>query len=156
MNKPSLIGLLCLSALSAAPTATWAQQKAAPPAAKSGQQVYEGVCQACHGTGVAGAPKFKDASAWKPLIEEGQPVLTAHAWVGVRAMPQKGGNPDLKLAEFSRAVAYMARSAGGDWADPDAAMMRKIAREAEERLEKTIRDAQKMKRELHELGEKPR
>jgi len=156
MNNPSRIGLLCLLALSAAPAATWAQQKAVAPAAKSGQQVYEGVCQACHGNGVAGAPKFNDALAWKPLTEEGQPELTAHAWVGVRAMPQKGGNPDLKLAEFSRAVAYMARSAGGDWADPDAAMLRKIAREAEERLEKTIRDAQKMKRELHEMGEKPR
>ncbi len=131
-------------------------QKAAAPAGRSGEQVYDSVCSACHGSGVAGAPKFKDAQAWKPLVGEGQAVLTGHAWVGVRAMPQKGGNPDLKLAEFSRAVAYMARGAGGDWTDPDAAMLRKIAREAEERLEKTIRDAQKMKRELHELGEKPR
>jgi len=155
-SQSLLVGLLCLLTLSAAPTAAWAQKKSTATPAKSGEQVYEGVCQACHGSGVAGAPKFKDAVAWKPLIEEGQPVLTAHAWVGVRAMPQKGGNPDLKLAEFSRAVAYMARGAGGDWADPDAAMMRKIAKEAEDRLEKTIRDAQKMKRELHEMGEKPR
>ena len=153
MNNKTLIGLL---ALSAACMTSWAQKPPAAAAAKSGEQVYEGVCVACHGSGVAGAPKLKDAQAWKPLIEEGQPVLTAHAWVGVRAMPQKGGSPDLKLSEFSRAVAYMARSAGGNWADPDAAMLRKIAREAEERLEKTIRDAQKMKRELHEMGEKPR
>lgn len=151
-----MAGLLCLLALSAAPTTGWAQKKGPTTPAKSGEQVYEGVCAACHGSGVAGAPKFKDAQAWKPLIEEGQPVLSAHAWVGVRAMPQKGGNPDLKLAEFARAVAYMARGAGGDWADPDAAMLRKIAREAEERLEKAIRDAKKMKHELHEMGEKPR
>jgi len=153
MSYKTPIGLL---ALSAACMTGWAQKPPASAAAQSGEQVYESVCAACHGSGVAGAPKLKDAQAWKPLIAEGQPVLTAHAWVGVRAMPQKGGKADLKLLEFSRAVAFMARSAGGDWADPDAAMLRKIARQAEERLEKTIRDAQKMKRELHEMGEKPR
>ncbi len=128
-------------------------QPAAATGAKNGQQVYQQVCLACHGTGVAGAPRFGNAGDWKPLIAEGQHVLTGHAWVGVRAMPSKGGNPDLKLAEFARAVAYMARESGGSWRDPDAAMMRKIAKEAEARLDNAIRDAQKMKRELHERGE---
>jgi cytochrome c5 len=119
---------------------------------KSGERVYTEACSACHATGVANAPKFRDRQAWTPLIAEGQHILTAHAWVGVRAMPAKGGNPDLKLVEFARAVAYMASNAGGNWTDPDAAMLRKIAKEAEGRLEQQIRDAQKMKMELQQMS----
>lgn len=118
---------------------------------KSGEQVYKDVCSACHGTGVAHAPKFKDKEAWAPLIAEGQDVLTSHAWVGVRAMPARGGNPELKFVEFARATAYMASNAGGDWKDPDSTMMRKIMREAEKRLDKSINDAKAMKKELHRL-----
>lgn len=131
-------------------------QTGAATQSRGGQQVYQEVCSACHGSGVAGAPRFESIDDWKPLIAEGQAVLTAHAWVGVRAMPSRGGNPQLKLAEFARAVAYMASRSGGHWPDPDAAMMRKIVREAEARLDQAIRDAQKMKHELHELGERPR
>jgi cytochrome c5 len=119
---------------------------------KSGERVYTEACSACHATGVANAPKFRDRQAWAQLIAEGQHILTGHAWVGVRAMPAKGGNPDLKLVEFARAVAYMASNAGGNWPDPDAAMLRKIAKEAEGRLEQQIRDAQKMKKELQQMS----
>lgn len=118
---------------------------------KTGEQVYSEVCSACHGTGVANAPKFKDKEAWAPLIAEGQDVLTSHAWVGVRAMPARGGNPELKFVEFARATAYMASNSGGDWKDPDAAMMRKIMQEAEKRLDKSINEAKAMKKELHRL-----
>lgn len=107
------------------------------PAAKgrSGEQVYQQVCMSCHATKVENAPQFGDRAAWKPLIEEGQDVLTAHAWVGVRGMPPRGGSPDLRLDEFARATAYMARAAGADWADPDARMLEKIDDEIEDRLE---------------------
>lgn len=120
---------------------------------KSGKQVYNEVCFACHDTGVAHAPKFRNKTDWAPLIEEGQGILTAHAWVGVRAMPAKGGKPELKLSEFARAVAYMASESGGNWKDPDADMMHKIRKEAEERLEKSIKEMQAMKKELHRLNE---
>ena len=53
---------------------------------KTGEQVYQAVCMACHDSGVAHAPKMGERTAWAPLIEEGQSVLTGHAWVGVRAM----------------------------------------------------------------------
>jgi cytochrome c5 len=46
-------------------------------------------------TGVNKAPKFGERSTWAPLIKEGQHVLTAHAWVGVRGMPPNSGRPDL-------------------------------------------------------------
>lgn len=121
---------------------------ARPAALRTGAQVYDQICSACHATGVAHAPRFKDAAAWAPLIAEGQAVLTGHAWVGVRAMPARGGSPELSLEEFSRAVAWMARGAGGTWQDPDAAMMNRIIREAGKRLDGAIRDAQTMKREL--------
>jgi cytochrome c5 len=118
---------------------------------KSGEQVYNQVCFACHESGIAHAPKFKDNVAWAPLISEGQAVLTGHAWVGVRGMPAKGGSPDLNLVEFSRAVAYMASNSGGDWQEPDVSMMKKIMKETEKRLDKSIQEAEAMKKELHNL-----
>jgi len=107
MNNPSRIGLLCLLALSAAPAATWAQQKAAAPAAKSGQQVYEGVCQACHGNGVAGAPKFGDKEAWAPRIATGMDALLASATNGKNAMPPKGTCMDCSEQDLAAAIEYM-------------------------------------------------
>lgn len=101
---------------------------------KSGEQVYKETCFACHATKVEKAPQFGDKAAWAPLIKEGQHVLTAHAWVGVRNMPPKGGKADLSQEEFARAVAYMARAAGGTWKDPDAAMMKRIAAEEKARI----------------------
>jgi cytochrome c5 len=96
---------------------------------QSGEQVYEKTCKACHGTKFDKAPQLGDRKAWAPLIKEGQVVLTAHAFVGVRNMPPKGGDATLSLDEFSRAVAYMARSAGGTWKDPDARLLEKIRAE---------------------------
>jgi cytochrome c5 len=103
---------------------------------KSGEQVYRETCAACHGTKFDKAPQLGDRKAWAPLIGEGQHVLTAHAWVGVRAMPPRGGNPALTLEEFSRAVAYLARASGGKWPDPDRAMLAKIRAEEKKRIEK--------------------
>lgn len=101
---------------------------------KSGEQVYTEVCAVCHATGVSGAPKFADKAAWKPLVAEGQHVLTAHAWVGVRAMPPRGGRPDLSLEEFSRATAYMARAAGAKWKDPTPKVLARIQKEEKQRI----------------------
>jgi cytochrome c5 len=98
----------------------------------SGEQTYKQACVACHASGVAKAPKLGDKKAWTPLIAEGQHVLTAHAWVGVRGMPPKGGRSDLSLEDFANATAFMARSAGGKWADVDSKMLVKIR--SEERL----------------------
>lgn len=61
-------------------------------------------------------------------------MLTAHAWPGVRAMPARGGSPKLSQEEFSRAVACMARAAGGKWPDPDASMLARIKAEEQERI----------------------
>jgi cytochrome c5 len=151
--KTSLIACLPIVLTGLLAQAAHAAESAPPDTLKSGKQVYNDVCMACHKSGVAHAPKFGNKADWAPLIEEGQAILTAHAWVGVRAMPAKGGKPDLKLAEFARAVAYMASESGGNWKDPDAGMMKKIRKEAEKRLEKSIKEAEAMKKELHRLNE---
>ena len=122
----------------------------------SGEQVYRTVCVACHESGVANAPKLGDRAAWTPLIEEGQHVLTGHAWVGVRAMPPRGGSAELTLADFSRAVAYMARSAGANWKDPDSRLLLQIVREADKRLAKSIKEQQAMQRELRGIAKSPK
>lgn len=101
---------------------------------KSGEAVYKETCFACHSTGVEKAPRFGDKQAWTPLIKEGQDVLTAHAWVGVRSMPPKGGKADLSLEEFTRATAFMARAAGGNWKDPDATLLSRIRVEEKKRI----------------------
>jgi cytochrome c5 len=124
-SRGALVALLAGCAIPA--------QAAEPAAGKPGAQVYKEVCVACHGAGVIGAPKFGDKAAWAPLIAEGQAVLTAHAWVGVRQMPPQGGDRNLTLAEFSRATAYMVRAAGGAWKDPDAARLAQIRAEEQKR-----------------------
>lgn len=100
---------------------------------KPGEDVYKETCSVCHATGVDQAPKFGDKAAWAPLIEKGQHVLTAHAWVGVRLMPPRGGNGSLSLEEFARAVAYTVRAAGGEWPDPDAELLARIRAEEQKR-----------------------
>ena len=141
----TLAGLTCLFLTHSA----YAQQ--APKTLKTGEQVYNQACAACHASGVANAPKFKDVETWKPLIAEGQHILSSHALVGVRAMPAKGGVADLKVAEFANAVAYMARNAGADWKDVDAAMLSKIANEGSKRIDASMRQSAALKRELTQL-----
>jgi len=89
-------------------------------AAADGAQVYQSACAVCHTAGVAGAPKLGDRKAWAPLIEEGQAILTAHGYVGVRGMPAKGGKPDLSVEGFAAAVVHMVNASGGKWSEPDA------------------------------------
>lgn len=89
-------------------------EQAAPAAAAdlSGEAVFKMACVACHGAGVAGAPKFGDAAAWKPRIAKGTDLLRKHAIEGFQGetgfMPPKGGRPDLSNQSIINAVDYMA------------------------------------------------
>ncbi|MFN9771468.1 MAG: c-type cytochrome [Burkholderiales bacterium] len=85
---------------------------------RSGQAVYEEVCKACHATGELGSPKLGDTKAWKPLIAEGQAMLSRTSIKGIRKMPAKGGRPDLSDLEVKRAVVYMANAGGAKWTEP--------------------------------------
>ncbi len=76
-----------------------------------GKKIYEGLCQACHATGAAGAPKTGDKGAWGSRIAQGKDTLFKHAIGGFTgksgAMPAKGGNPALSDAEVKAAVEHM-------------------------------------------------
>jgi cytochrome c5 len=91
-----------------------------PKQLKAGDAVYQAVCSACHGTGAAGAPKVGDSGAWSARIAQGQSTLVTNAIKGIRAMPAKGGNPDLDDVEVERAVVYMANQSGGKLKEPAA------------------------------------
>src|SRR6185436_14765710 len=64
----------------------------------NGTAAYETACQACHGAGIAGAPKVGDKSAWGPRIAQGKETLYNHALHGFSGktgvMPAKGGRAD--------------------------------------------------------------
>ena len=79
--------------------------------ARDGQQVYQAGCVACHGTGVAGAPKLGDKGVWAKRLGKGANALYSSAIKGMQsntgAMPAKGGNPALSDAEVKAAVDYM-------------------------------------------------
>lgn len=92
----------------------------APRVEQSGEQVYTAVCAACHTPGALGAPKLNSKGDWGPRLGQGFETLTKHAIEGIRAMPARGGNPDLSDIEVARAVAYMANSAGANFKEPAA------------------------------------
>jgi cytochrome c5 len=80
-----------------------------------GEEVYKTACVACHGAGVAGAPKFGDAAAWKPRIAQGADTLHKHAIQGYQGpagfMPPKGGAAQLSDKSVMNAVDYMVQAA---------------------------------------------
>jgi cytochrome c5 len=92
----------------------------APKVLQNGQAVYTAVCAACHATGAAGAPKAGDAGAWSARIAQGYDTLLQHAINGIRAMPAKGGNPDLDDVEVARALVYMTNQSGAKFKEPAA------------------------------------
>ncbi len=74
---------------------------------RSGEDIYNASCTACHGTGVAGAPKFGDAAAWEVHIAKGIDTLHTNAVNGINAMPPKGTCADCSDEEVHAAVDYI-------------------------------------------------
>ena len=75
--------------------------------AGAGKATYDSACVACHGAGVAGAPKLGDKAAWAPRIKTGKKALYAAALAGKGAMPPKGGNTALPDEAVKAAVDYL-------------------------------------------------
>ena len=109
-----------------------------PRAALSGEQVYAQVCKTCHDAGVAGAHKLGDKAAWAKVIAQGDKTTFDHALRGLRAMPPKGGNPDLTDVEVQAAVVHMVNAAGASWKAPAAPAVVTAAAGAERSGEQVV------------------
>lgn len=102
-----------------APVAAAAPAAAAPAAPApgaaatnpAGEQLYKSTCFACHGTGVANAPKFGDKAAWAPYIATGVDTMVKVALTGKGAMPPKGGAMNASEDDIRAAVEYMVNAA---------------------------------------------
>src|SRR5215831_2795437 len=74
---------------------------------KTGKEVVDTACIACHGTGVNGAPKIGDRAAWIPRMKQGIDAVVRSAINGHGGMPARGGMANLTDAEMRSAVVYM-------------------------------------------------
>ena len=98
----------------AAPAAAASAPAAAAPAMAAkpdGAQVYAKGCNACHATGVAGAPKYGDKAAWAARSKTGVDALVGSVIKGKGAMPPKGGQAGASDAEIRAAVEYLLAAA---------------------------------------------
>lgn len=91
----------------------------APKVYKTGEQVYQGQCAACHAQGVAGAPKFGDVAQWAPRLPSGLESLLNSVLKGKGAMAAQSGGAASDY-ELARAVVYVLNAAGGKFDEPAA------------------------------------
>ncbi len=78
---------------------------------KSGEDVYNQFCFACHATGASDAPLFADADAWAPRIDKGMETLVSSTINGIGVMPAKGTCMSCSDDELTAAVEYIVDSA---------------------------------------------
>lgn len=78
-------------------------------AGRSGEDVYNTACMACHSAGIAGAPKVGDQLAWTDRIAKGMDVLYDSGINGVAGtgMVARGGCADCSDDEITLAVDFM-------------------------------------------------
>ena len=109
-----------------------AQMASAQSRERSGKEVVDAVCAACHQTGVKGAPKIGNEKAWAKLASRGLTDLTEKALKGVRDMPAHGGNMALSDIEIERAITYMVNRSGGKWSEPVSGLTPAVERRGEQ------------------------
>jgi cytochrome c5 len=82
---------------------------------KTGADLFQQTCSACHGQGIGGAPKAGDKAAWAPRIAKGKDTLYQHALQGFQGssgfMPPKGGRTDAPDDLVKQAVDHMVQMA---------------------------------------------
>ena len=80
---------------------------AASSGGRNGEDVYTNACATCHNIGLAGAPKFADASSWGVRPDKGIEALTASVKNGLNGMPAMGMCMDCSDDELTQAVQHM-------------------------------------------------
>lgn len=108
IGKVVLLGSAELAAARAVPVNVPEQVAAV----RTGPQVYNAACIACHAPpGIGGAPVIGDSAAWADRVLQGIDTLTDHALNGYQGstgfMPAKGGFLDFSDEEVIAAVQYM-------------------------------------------------
>jgi len=98
------------AAAPAAPATAVAKAESAGADAGAPPALYTQLCQTCHASGVANAPKIGDKAAWAPRLAQGVDGLTASAIKGKGAMPPKGGAMAATDADIKAVVAFMVGS----------------------------------------------
>jgi cytochrome c5 len=88
-------------------------------ALRTGEEVYNAQCAACHTAGLAGAPKLGDEGAWSPRVKTGYDALLTSALKGKGAMAAQGGG-EFSDFEIGRAVVFMANKGGAKFDEPKA------------------------------------
>ncbi|MCP1676765.1 cytochrome c5 [Natronocella acetinitrilica] len=76
---------------------------------RTGSDINESVCMACHAEGrMDAAPSTGDNSVWQALFDDkGLDELVHNAINGIRGMPARGGDSSLSDQEVRNAVIYM-------------------------------------------------
>lgn len=74
---------------------------------RSGEDIYNKSCTACHSTGAGGAPKTGRAADWESRVAQGMDTLYANAINGINGMPAKGLCMDCSDDEMKSVVDYM-------------------------------------------------
>lgn len=82
-------------------------ETAAAAGPRSGADVYNASCNACHGPGVLGAPKVGDAAAWGPRLEKGFDTVLQNAINGFNAMPPRGTCASCSDEDIKAAIEHM-------------------------------------------------
>ena len=76
---------------------------------RSGEEIFNSFCTACHTSGLLGAPKKNDSTTWqeKQRIAGTFNKLLENAITGFGNMPPKGTCMDCSHAEISSAIQFM-------------------------------------------------
>ena len=74
---------------------------------KSGEEVYNSSCLACHSSGAVGAPKFRNAGDWAGRLAAGLDTVYANAIAGIGNMPAKGRCMSCSDDEIKASIDYM-------------------------------------------------
>lgn len=94
-----------------------ASANAGAKGSRTGEDIVNAACAACHATGAAGAPKIGDKAAWAPRLGQGLDGLVKSSTAGKNAMPPKGG-ADVSAIELARAIVFMANKSGASFKEP--------------------------------------
>ena len=78
---------------------------------RSGQQIYDTFCFACHATGVTEAPLFGSLEQWQRRIDKGMDTLVATSLTGLNLMPPMGICMSCTEDEMRDAIQYIVDNA---------------------------------------------